>query len=198
MFKAWHQQPEGSYHADEPRDCVGKYPHSMETAAGSDLAPGEFYTNDGSYPATALITILYAKGRHLWRRPKKKGQCSQIFLRNGEDFIYILKIEIICLPPLTNTIAPIIGNHHIMMRVYLTPPGEDDERWINMTHFDKRTKSALINWIYTSTEAQMWILVDVTQARYLLTPKMYVNKGHITHSEMAMIQNYPNDLNHYF
>ena len=63
MFKAWHQQPEGSYHADEPRDCVGKYPHSMETAAGSDLAPGEFYTNDGSLPATALITILYAKGK---------------------------------------------------------------------------------------------------------------------------------------
>ena len=58
MQRAWHQMPKGMYVADEPRECVGKYPHSTETAAGFDQAPGEFYTNDGSYPATAMFTIL--------------------------------------------------------------------------------------------------------------------------------------------
>ena len=45
MLRVWHQQPEGSYHADEPFECVGKYPHSLETAQPHQ-APAEFFTND--------------------------------------------------------------------------------------------------------------------------------------------------------
>ena len=80
----------------------------METAKPRQ-APGEFFTVDGTFLVTAMVTSIGQKGRHLWRKPKKKGSNSQLFMRNGEEHIYLHKIELICLPHLSNTITPIIG-----------------------------------------------------------------------------------------
>ena len=81
--------------------------------------------------------------------------------------MYILKIEVICLPPMCNTITPIIGYRHVLMRVYLTPPGRKSNRWINVSHFDERTRNTMREWIHASEEVQLWILVDAEEAEYL-------------------------------
>ena len=93
MLRVWHQQPEGSYHAGEPRACLRKYFHSVETAQPRQ-PPAEFITMDGTFPIAVLITSLGGKGMHLWSKPKKKGQNSQFFVRNGEDLIYMIDAKI--------------------------------------------------------------------------------------------------------
>ena len=194
MMRAWHLQPEASYHTDEPRECIGKYP-LLETSC-PNRPPAEFTFVEGTLPVTVLVTSLARKGSHLWNRPKKKGQYIEFFMRNGADHLYILKIEIICLSPSCNTITPIIGPSHILLKVRVPIPGHKSDRWINMTHFNERTKNALLEWIHHSVEPQLWILVDPDDAKYHLD-EAKLNGGCTTISEMYIITSWPNHDSHY-
>ena len=82
-----------------------------------------------------------------------------------------------------NTITPVIGYRHVLMRVYLTPPGRKSDRWINMSHFDERTRNTMRDWIHSSEEVQLRVLVDAEEAEYFLGSEVNINGECTTNSE---------------
>lgn len=137
-IKACGNDPGGAYHSDDPADIIGKYPHSLATLV-KDEPPGEFFSTDGTHVYCLLTTSVQEKGKHLRKRNKKKGNSSQIFTRCGEDHFYIYSVSMICLPPISNTITPVIGRRHALVECVLTPRSPKSDRWIGMSNLDRRT-----------------------------------------------------------